>query len=177
MRDVVTEHVRVDDAVIDRGDPQEIIDPVWWTGNIYDGPAEYSKSLVSFTKEQRLIHAIIWYTAEVNNGGHDQFYSNSTGIVWKDALAGFREIGLAEAALVIEESAKRMGGNPSLDRSERQEQLDTLQPSFDDLDNRFYILNSESDLDAIMREYIARHREAFYFDGNIKKPKRRARPN
>ena len=55
---------------------------------------------------------MIWYIAEVNNGGHDQFYFNSTGIVWKDALAGFGELGIDEAVEII------------------QEQLDAYQPNF-----------------------------------------------
>jgi hypothetical protein len=38
----VIEHVRIDDAVIDRGNPYEIIDPVWWAGNIYEGEQKYN---------------------------------------------------------------------------------------------------------------------------------------
>ncbi|HCZ34456.1 MAG TPA: hypothetical protein DHV26_00850, partial [Cytophagales bacterium] len=30
----------------------------------------------------------------VSNGGHLQFYSNSTGSVWEDAVKGFKLIGL-----------------------------------------------------------------------------------
>ena len=167
---MISEHVRIDDEVIDRGDPWAVIDPVWWATNIYDGEAEYNKSLAPFSKEQRFLLAVNWYMAEVNNGGHDQFFYNSTGIVWKDALSGFQALGLDQAATILEESAKRMGGNPSLDRETRWEQMDTYNPVFDDLDDKFYDLEEEVDLDAVMQEYIVQHRAAFYFEGEVTKP-------
>ena len=113
------EHIKIDDEVIDRGDPYAVVDPVWWTVTIYADEHGYIKSLVPFSHEQRLLVAVMWYMAEVNNGGHDQFYFNSTGIVWKDALAGFKALGIDEAAKIIEESAARLGGNPSPDRIAR----------------------------------------------------------
>jgi hypothetical protein len=167
----VTEHVRIDDEVIDQGDPWVVIDPVSWIVNIYDGEAEYNNSLAPFSREQRYLLAILLYMGEVNNGGHDQFYFNSTGIVWKDALAGFRDMGLDQAAAILEESAKRMGGNPSLDRETRWEQMDAYGPTFDDLDDRFYDLQATGRLDVAMQEYIAQHREAFYYEGDVTKVK------
>ncbi|MCL4301353.1 MAG: DUF4375 domain-containing protein [Anaerolineae bacterium] len=167
---LITEHIRVDDEVIDKGDPYTIIEPVWWSGNIYEGETEYNKSLAEFSKEQRLIFAVIWYMSEVNNGGHDQFYYNSTGIVWKDALTGFEEMGVDEAVEILEESAKRLGGKPNLDRETRWAQMDTYHPAFDDLDDRFYDLENRVDLDTIMRDYIIKNREAFYYEGDIQKP-------
>ncbi len=167
----VIQHIRVDDEVIDKGYPFDIIEPVYWTANIYDGEAEYNKSLAGFTREQRLIFAIEWYFMEVENGGHDQFYSNSTGIVWNDALAGFKEMGVEEAVAILQESAKRIGGNPSLDRATRQKQMDTFKPQFDDLDDRLYTLEDGGILDGIMQTFIKTHRKAFYFEGDVKKPK------
>jgi len=165
----IREHVRIDDEVIDQGDPWAVIDPVFWTADIYDGEAEYNNSLAPFSREQRYLLAVSWYMAEVNNGGHDQFYYNSTGIVWKDALAGFRDMGLDQAAAILEESAQRMGGNPSLDREARQEQMDVYNPTFDDLDDRFYDLQGTGGLDAAFQEYIGQHREAFYYEGDVTK--------
>ena len=164
------EHVVVDDAVIDRKDPYEVIDPVWWTADIYEDERRYNETLAGFSREQRYVFAVAWHLAEVNNGGHEQFYSNSTGIVWKDALAGYREIGLAAAASLLEESAARMGGNPSLDRETRQRQLDSLEPDFEDLDRRFYELQEKVKFDDAMMKYIVSRREKFYFDGDVRMP-------
>jgi len=126
----IREHVRIDDEVIDQGDPWAVIDPVFWTADIYDGEAEYNNSLAPFSREQRYLLAVSWYMAEVNNGGHDQFYYNSTGIVWKDALAGFRDMGLDQVVAILEESAQRMGGNPvSIEKPARSKWMSTTPPS------------------------------------------------
>ena len=67
-----------------------INEPAYWTINIYGSYDDYIESAKDFTLEQRYLNAICWYFAEVNNGGHHQFFYNSTGIVWEDALAGLR---------------------------------------------------------------------------------------
>ncbi len=43
----------------------DIVDPMWWTINIYDSYEEYLKSAEAFTLEQRYLFAITWYFAEV----------------------------------------------------------------------------------------------------------------
>ncbi len=167
----IIERIKIDDGVIDVGNSFKIIDPVWWTANIYDGEQKYIESLASFSRGQCLMLAVAWYIAEVNNGGHDQFYFNSTGIVWKDALDGFKELGVGEIVSIIEESASRLGGNPSLDRATRQQQLDEYAPDFEDLDDSFYAFEKTVDLDELMHQYILRNRGAFYFERNVQKPK------
>ena len=162
------QHLKVDDSVIDNKDSFTIIAPVWYSANIYEGEQAYENSLKKFSTEQRYLHAVIWHISEVDNGGHDQFYSNSTGIVWRDALAGYRAIGLNDAAAILRKSADLMGGNPSLDRDERQMQLDEKQPDFEDLDKQFFKIK-EDDIEAAMKKYIKDHRKAFYFEGDIEK--------
>ncbi|MBI5653454.1 MAG: DMP19 family protein [Chloroflexi bacterium] len=163
------EHIRIDDDVIDKGFFIDVLDPAWRTVDIYSGKIEYDKSLSAFTNEQRFLVAITWYISEVNNGGHKQFYYNPTGIVWKDALSGFQEIGLDEAVSILDESAKRIGGNPSFERETRWKQMDVHDPKFDDLDDRFYDLEERINLDEIMQDYIRKHRNAFYYEGDVKK--------
>ncbi|MHC1782266.1 MAG: DMP19 family protein [Anaerolineaceae bacterium] len=170
---MVPVHLKIDDAFIDNPgeyEAYEIIQPVWWTANIYEDEQTYNQSLAHFSNEQRYVFAIEWYIAEVNNGGHWQFYYNSTGIVWKDALAGLKEIGLDEAVKILEESARHMGGEPSLDRKTRWKQLDKYRTDFDDLDQRFYAMDDEVGVEKILYEYIRNNRGAFYFDGQVLQP-------
>jgi Domain of unknown function (DUF4375) len=134
----------VDDNLIDAGNHCKIIDPIWWKGNIYGTFKEYEASLKSFSKPQRLVYAIAWYEAEVSNGGHDQFFMNSTGIVWKDALKGLVAVGAVQRANILKEAANRIGEAPSFEREERNEQVDKSGASFNDLDLKFY--NLEDDL-------------------------------
>lgn len=162
-------NLRVDDATIAAGDLSEILRPVACTANIYDGPAEYEQSLRAFSPAQRQVFALRSYFAEVNNGGHDQFYYNSTGIVWRDALEACKTIGALGIAEILQQSADRLGGSPSLDRGERQQQMSELAPKFNDLDDRFYA-ESEDDVDRRMISYIRAHPADFHFDGMVEVP-------
>jgi len=163
-----TERVVVDDKVIALDDVHSVIAPLRWLVSIYDGEKKYENDLKPFTLPQRYVFAIQWYADEVYNGGHHQFYFNSTGIVWADALKGFEVIGAESNAAIIRESVNRMGGNPSKDRGQRCEALDELEPDFEDLDDAFYNDDSYREL---LHAYIRENASAFYFDGEVKVPK------
>lgn len=163
------DHTRfeITDQQIDGDDYFPIIEPLHFSVSIYDGPEQYEKDLARFTKEQRLVFACHWYLSEVNNGGHDQFYDNNTGIVWKDARDGFAAIGLAEITSIIDESAQTLGGQPSLLREERQQRLEDLEPDFSDLDRRLFELEEKLDVNGKLLAYMRNHREQFYFSGLV----------
>lgn len=155
----------VDEDVINSNDTIKIIEPLWCSVSIYDGEDKYRDDLSIFSEEQKYIFAIEWYMAEVNNGGHDQFYFNSTGIVWEDALKGFEAIGLKEYYNILKESTSRIGGSPSKDRFKRQDQLEESGSDFEDLDIRIY--NCEEDYFGLVMSYIRKNAEKFYFKGNV----------
>lgn len=125
--------------------------------------------VVKFSNEQRFVLACHWYLSEVNNGGHDQFYDNNTGVVWKGARDGFIAIGAREVAAIIDESSRRLGGNLSLNRTKRQQQLERINPRFDDLDEKVFKLDKRLDFDRKLMEYIRAHRQKFYFSGTVEK--------
>ncbi|MCL2847420.1 MAG: DMP19 family protein [Firmicutes bacterium] len=143
----------------------EIIEPVWYSVSIYDGVEKYEKDLGAFSIPQRYVFAIEWYNAEVCNGGHDQFYGNSTGIVWEDVMNGLKTIGAKKHYDIIKKSIKKMGGNPSKDSEEREEKLEELEPDFEKLDMKFYELDEE--LDEKLQKYILDNAKDFYFDGVV----------
>ena len=166
------EHYNVDDETIADGDIMDIIAPLWYGVNIHGDLQDYENDLNRFTEPQKYIHAMVWYQAEVDNGGHDQFFFNSTGIVWKNALDGFRKIGFDAAAEILQEAAALLGGNPSFDRKERQEQLDSLNDDdrerLGDLDDRFYDITYDiAGFDNIILRFINENKKDFYFDGDI----------
>lgn len=162
------EYKVVDDKVIDSGDYFEVIDPVWWKGNIYGTYEEYESSLSSFSHPQRLVFAVVWYESEVNNGGHDQFFTNSTGIVWKDAIEALKTIGASSRADILRQAADRIGGTPSFDREKRIDQVESYEAEFDDLDDKFYDL--DDDFYDKMESYIKENRTDFYFEGVVTTP-------
>lgn len=168
--EMAKQRVIVDDAVIESGEIQEIIDPLWWSVSIYDGEEQYQRDLEGFTAPQRYLFALQWYLAEVNNGGHDQFYSNSTGIVWEDAMNGARAMGMEELYGIIRESANRMGGKPAKEREDRWDQMSDLEPEFGDLNKRLYAMEKADDIERRMAAYALENRQALYFDGEVEKP-------
>ncbi|HEV2904826.1 MAG TPA: DMP19 family protein [Pyrinomonadaceae bacterium] len=163
------EHARfeITDQQIEGDDYFAVIEPLHFSVSIYDGPEQYEKDLARFTKEQRLVFACHWYLSEVNNGGHDQFYDNNTGIVWKDAREGFAAIGVPEVSAIIDESTQRIKAKPSLVREERQEQIELSDANFRDLDDRLFQLEEKVDLNEQMLAYIRAHRQQFYFSGTV----------
>jgi len=161
----------VDEQLINAKDAQGVIEPLWWSVSIYDGETQYEEDLKPFTKPQRYVFAIQWYVAEVNNGGHYQFFDNSTGIVWEDTMRGFEAIGAQKNVDIIKGYADRMGGNPSKDREKRQEQLENIAPSFadlDDLDRMYY--ESEADMTELLYTYIRENAKDFVFSGKVTVP-------
>lgn len=164
---MTTKQITINDSVIASRDPMAVIDPLWWTVNIYGSKDEYEKDLEPYSFNQRAVFAIMWYMGEVNNGGHFQFYTNSTGIVWEDAMYGFELIGLIEGKEIIEESARRFGNKPSFDRTERENLLDSIDEDFEDLDTRFYDLDNKVNLTERIADYIEENKTAFYFEGEI----------
>lgn len=154
----------------------DLIDPLWWTVSIYDGLKQYESDLSAFTREQRLVFAVLWYDSEVNNGGHDQFFFNSTGIVWKDALDGLKSIGAEECAENLQKVIDKWGGSIPFDREERQEKLDGLYDNekdesidiFDENDSFYY--DSEDDLEELIVKYAKANPKAFVFSGEAEVP-------
>jgi len=149
-------------------DIQKVIEPLWWSISIYDGEEKYENDLKPFTTPQRYVFAIQWYSAEVNNGGHCQFYDNSTGIVWEDALKGFEAIGAQQNINIIKASANRIGGKPSKDREKRQEQMESYNSEFDDLDKLYYEI--EADMIKLLNAYIRKNAKDFIFSGEVTVP-------
>lgn len=160
----------MNDETIAGKDPMAVIDPVWWCANFYGNFAEFERSLRRFSWPQRLVWAVLWYNSEVCNGGHTQFFSNSTGMLWPEALEGLEAIDREDLAKVLRAAAARFSRAPPRERAEREALLDQEQPDFSDLDTAHYA--AMDGLSEAAMAYIRRQPEAFYFDDVIRKPKR-----
>ena len=149
----------------------DILDPIYWTIDIYNSYEEYLKSAKNFTLEQRYLNAISWYFMEVNNGGHFQFFDNSTGIVWEDALNGLKEFGMEELVDNFKTVVDLFGGSIPFVREERWDAMDKMGEDFEELldkaDNVVYDLY---DYDYTFEmKYIKSHPEKFVFEGYYNK--------
>ena len=167
--DYTPQRMVVDDALIDEGSSHAVIQPLWWSCDIYKSPEAYHESLKPFSHEQCHVFAVEWYLSEVYNGGHHQFFYNGTGIVWKEALEGLKAMGAGEAEAILTEAVMLLGGNPSLHREERWNQLDQAsEEALDALDTRLY--DMPEDINSKLMAYITANRKQCYFDGTVLKP-------
>ena len=173
----IEKHIVVDDAFIDnylaKYDPYCVVEHLLHDIDTEDEELYY-KGLSRLSVEQAYLFAIYLYDMEMNNGGWEQFYTNTTGIVWEEVLIGLREMGATEHYELMRESVRRMGGNPSKDQEKRIsqfEQMESRDPDysiFGDLENEFGEIRATGALGYAALDYIDRNREKFYFDGIVK---------
>jgi hypothetical protein len=101
---------------------------------------------------------------EVNNGGFDQFFANSSGDTSLETITALGRIRAHHTAdLVRRAIAVFPGGQPSPDRDTRQDQIEVVRPVaeelWDELDAAFY--EYRDDLAQLSREYVSANRSEF----------------
>lgn len=121
-----------------------LIEPFWDEISIYDGPKAFLKQFAVAPDEVGHLFAAHWCQSEVSNGGFHQFFTNPTGVLAPEALAGFRAIGLDEWASILEEAMRFFGEPYPRDQAERERRLPKARgdrASWDPflaMDDRFY---------------------------------------
>src|SRR5690606_38992919 len=70
------------------------------------------------------LFAAHWLQSEVRNGGFDQFFANSTGVLAPEAELGFKAIGMPNAAAVIAEQMAWFGPVYPREREDRERKLE-----------------------------------------------------
>ena len=123
----------------------DVLEPAWDAVSIYDGGAVFLEQYQRVTFRQQVLFATHWAMSEICNGGHHQFFSNSTGVLAPEASAGFRILGMQACSAAIE-SAIAFFGNPfPRDRETRTRKLGEYQGShsrswdpFQEQDDNFF---------------------------------------
>ena len=147
-----------EDLVSGTVETYRVLEPMYDLIDLSNGLA-YEGTIESFSHPQRLIFAVDSYMAEVYNGGHDQFFFNSTGVVWKDALEGLEVIGAQEAAAILRRVIKRFEGGISDDADERRKMMDALEDGiFEEDDQAFYDMSDN--IDELEKMYIQQNANA-----------------
>ena len=123
-----------------------LVEPFWDQVSIYDGPVRFFDDIAKVPEVSRHLLTAHWCQSEVCNGGFDQLFANSTGVLTPEAAAAFRAIGMPNTAAVVEAAIAEFGASFPRDRRSRMAALEKLReankPSraFDSLDSRFYDL-------------------------------------
>lgn len=111
------------------------------------------------------VFVCIWgLEGEVNNGGLDQYYFNSSGDHALDAVSSLEAIGAKHTADVIRQANALFGEKgPSPHRFTRQKQLDALGDAktkkMNEIEEAFF--KYEDKLEQLLETYVFKNAEAF----------------
>ncbi|MCA9277829.1 MAG: DUF4375 domain-containing protein [Phycisphaeraceae bacterium] len=116
------------------------------------------------SQPERHVLAVRICIDQIENGGFTQYFFNSAGDNWPDAVAGFEAMGNITDYALLAEAAKMFGAaEPSTDRDERQQQLAKVirknEETFSPLDRAFY--EDKGSRELLLLRYIAKHAEHF----------------
>jgi hypothetical protein len=132
-------------------------------GQKLDDKADKS-GFASLTPEQKHYEAVMEADGEIDNGGLAQYFGNSSGDDWREAVAGYQTMGMKERFSILKEAAAMFGPEgPSTNQQTRDEQLAKLyrqnDKAFDVLDNRYF--DCKEVIDAWTTRYVLDHPDSF----------------
>lgn len=123
----------------------------------------YEQTMKTYTRPQRLIFAVEVYMAEVNNGGHEQFFFNSSGVVWKDVIEGLVAIGAKEVAEILTSAVGKLASQIPDDAEKRRAMIEKMEEGlFEEEDDAFYGI--DIDLAELELDYIRKHAADFVME-------------
>ena len=93
---------------------------VWETISIHDGAERFENDFRSAPFVARTLFAAHWCDSEVCNGGFDQFFYNSTGVLAPEAVAAYRLIGMPQLAAVVDRALNWFDKPYPRERSQRK---------------------------------------------------------
>jgi HEAT repeat protein len=109
-------------------------------------------------------YAVLVYDSQVNNGGHSQFFRNSSGRYFKFARDGLLAIGARKRAAILRDAIGRLGPDELPDEDDpRQNRLAQLfqqrTDAFDALDERYY--SCTENVEQLLGLYAIEHKADF----------------
>ncbi|TDK18456.1 DUF4375 domain-containing protein [Luteimonas aestuarii] len=131
----------------------DLVDPIWEKVSIYDGGDIFLRQYNASPEASRILFAAHWTQSEVRNGGFNQYFSNSTGVLAPEAVVAFRALGMPQSAAAIEQAMAFFDSPYPRERNERQEALDAAWEAsgdedyepFTDIDDLFFeLLDTEN---------------------------------
>ena len=120
----------------------------------------YGENMQSLNEHERIIYVTQLLEAEVNNGGFDQFFGNSSGNLSNEIVSAFKQIGAMKTAAICEKAISVFSSPVPATQEERNQLLSEEKCTIlDKYDNEFY--NSEENLDVLNRQYVREHKDWF----------------
>lgn len=117
-----------------------------------------SKGIDSLTTSERVVFVVWSAVGQIENGGFDQFFYNSSGDFAAEAAPAFRTIGATGKAAVIDRALQLFpNGIPPEDRNQRIRLLDQATAEkgdevFDELEQAFFAV--PEDIYLLLARYV-----------------------
>jgi len=116
------------------------------------------ENFARLSEADRLLVTIWGLEADVNNGGFDQYYFNSSGDQARHAPVALRLIGAETMATLVEQSNGKFGPTgPPEDRDARQRALEEIRRlddnAWDELDRKFF--SYPDDISGLLVEHLS----------------------
>jgi hypothetical protein len=127
--------------------------------------ARYEQAgFAGLTEAEQTVYCLDALEREVNNGGFDQFFFNSSGNTAMETVTALERLGAKHTAALVQRAAGVFpDGRPAADRDERETQMEALPESarelWSQLDDDFY--EYRDNLTALERAYVRAHRGEF----------------
>jgi hypothetical protein len=125
----------------------------------------YGDDIDKLTEEQKQFYYNQCLEREINNGGFNQYFFNSSGDFAHKTVQSLQTIGATKTADILQKAIDQFpSSNVPEDRSERQKILEQIQETADvvweGLDQRFF--RYEDDLNTMNIEFVRKNRDKFY---------------
>lgn len=139
-------------------------------GNIetnFEEGEQYTLDKISkLTKGQQAIFSIWMLQTEVNNGGFNQFYYNSSGQFWRMAKDGLDLIGAEKIAELVKKANKTYSEIKDELESKDDGTIESFSESYEgnflnNLDDKFYELEESENLDSLQIVFIRKNKVQF----------------
>jgi hypothetical protein len=122
------------------------------------------EGFAALTPAEQVAYCVDALEREVNNGGFEQFFWNSSGDTAHETLEALQALGAQQAAGLLREAIAHFpGGKVPASRDERERLLQSMptgsRDKWSELDSRFCAY--PDDLTALMRRYVELNRAGF----------------
>ena len=119
-------------------------------------------NLEDLSDPERVIYINMLFEEEVNNGGFDQFFYNSSGDFYEEVMECLLEVGAEITASIYRQAMSALGRHIPKDRNERQELLDSLdqeilENKLNKCDDDFW--DCEESLEELNYQFMMRHKQ------------------
>ena len=127
--------------------------------------SNYGETLSNLNPSELTIYLVEELQTEVMNGGFDQYFFNSSGDHWEDAVIACEKIGAVKTADLLREAVQAFGCELPKNREQREETIDSkARDGYDEaltlLDSAFY--DYSENVDTLSFQYCQRHKELFF---------------